>query len=78
MSRVATTAVGAALMLAGCAQQATMPFSGSVPPPGPPPVSQPPSLPAARTFIYPARGQSPQQKQFDKVCLNDETHCEWP
>jgi len=42
MCRVATTAVGAALMLAGFAEQATMPFSRSVPPPRPPP---------ARTFI---------------------------
>src|SRR5262249_15271570 len=31
----------------------------------PPPALAPPS-PPARTFIYPARGQSPQQEQFDK------------
>jgi hypothetical protein len=69
--RPALTALCATLMLAGCAQNGMGPlatmssggtFPGAVPPPAPPSVSPP----AARTFIYPARGQSPQQEQFDK------------
>jgi Glycine-zipper domain len=68
--RSAWTTVFAALMLAGCAQNAMgpqpTPFSGAFPSPAPPPVYQPPTPPAARTFIYPARGQSAQQEQFDK------------
>ncbi len=60
------TTAGAALILGGCAQQATTPFSGTFPPPAPPPVYQPAAQPAPRAYIYPARGQSPQQEQFDK------------
>ncbi len=69
--RLATVAVCVAVMLAGCAQNAMGPFattpsggafSPSIPPPAPPP----PSPLATRTFIYPARGQSPQQEQFDR------------
>src|SRR5262245_27979687 len=56
----------AALIFAGCAQQATTPGSGSFSSPTPPAVYQPPSSPAPRTFIYPSRGQSPQQEQFDR------------
>jgi hypothetical protein len=63
-------AVSAALMLAGCAQNGMQPV-GMMPsggtfapmPSAPPP---PPGVPATRPFIYPARGQSPQQEQFDK------------
>jgi hypothetical protein len=63
-----------ALLLAGCAQNGMTqltpaPSVGvySVSSPPPPPSSLPPPGPAAtRTFIYPARGQSPQQEQFDR------------
>ena len=55
------------LSLAGCAQNGM--GTGMTPSPGasfsPPPLP-PPGPPPARTFIYPARGQSPQQEQFDK------------
>jgi OmpA family protein len=63
---LATVTVCAMLMLEGCAQNgmgplATPPSGGAVAPFAPPPAP-----PAPRTFIYPARGQSPQQEQFDK------------
>jgi OmpA family protein len=69
--RLATAAVCAALMLAGCAQNGMGPLAGTSPggafsPPVPPSAPPPPSPPSARTFIYPARGQSPQQEQFDR------------
>jgi len=53
-------------MLGGCAQNGMQPmgmtgFSAPVPPPAPLP-----GPPATQPFIYPSRGQSPQQEQFDK------------
>jgi len=67
--RRATGLVGATLVLSSCAQNAMGPVAMT--PPGgtfsspvlPPP---PPGSPGPRTFIYPARGQSPQQEQFDR------------
>jgi hypothetical protein len=62
-----------ALMLAGCAQTGMAPPPPtpsvgvySVPAPAPPSLPPPPAPPAGRTFIYPARGQSPQQEEFDR------------
>jgi hypothetical protein len=63
-----------ALMLAGCAQTGMAPPPPtpsvgvySVPSaPAPPPPPPPPAPAASRTFIYPARGQSAQQEEFDR------------
>jgi len=43
-------------------------FSAAPPPPLPPivPSPQPPPPSTSATYVYPARGQSPQQEQFDK------------
>ena len=69
--RLVMAAVCAVPMLAGCAQNGMGPLAttspvGAFSSPVPPPTPAPSSLPVSRTFIYPARGQSPQQEQFDK------------
>jgi len=67
---------GAALMslsllviLNGCAQSGTGPGSDTLTIPlnlSPTPPSPPPPAPPARTFVYPERGQTPQQEEFDR------------
>ena len=59
------------LMLAGCAQSGpglglgTAPMATSAPPPPPPSPVPPPSAPT-QTFVYPERGQTAQQQEFDR------------
>ena len=63
-----SAAICAALIMAGCAQNGMGPMmspTGTFAAPTPSP--QPPtSQPVGRMFIYPSRGQSPQQEQFDR------------
>ena len=59
------------LVMAGCAQNGISSVPPSVPPPplpsaAPPPLASPPPPPSGKTFIYPERGQSPQQEEFDR------------
>jgi len=59
------------LTLAGCAQtgmgpgMSTPPMATSAPPPPPPSPAPPPSTPS-QTFVYPERGQTAQQQEFDR------------
>ena len=66
--RLAMVALCTMMTLTGCAQSGMAPMGPSggtfaAPAPPPPP---PPSPSTGHVFIYPARGQSPEQEQFDK------------
>ena len=69
-----STVVIAALVLTGCAGQAQFSdggFGGPIqasPTPPPPPPQPPPYVapPPAQTFVYPEKGQTPQQQESDK------------
>lgn len=63
-----TVWLGLVLMLAGCAQTGMGPELGISPMATSAPLPPPPSPlpPSGKTYVYPEKGQSPQQEEFDR------------